>query len=476
MKEPIILPKNITPRGIAKGDVGLMNRDGVVTTVDTSGAETPIGGGAVTAESIIAAIPDDPAGVRAAVGVDPILIPNLVAAFDFARSNKLQKTGGMMALDGESVARINDAAGGPFYLEQVTTAGQYLRNGYTSTKPATPQGYVVNSLPMNFQKSSLVVIYSQRIDPAFGFENLTPWISLTPTAGVICAKTLDYLYGPARTGGSAWCDDAVNIKAFCNGTSETVSYNNNTAASVAPFSVGTGNLITLFAQQGSEATYNFKGNIRAAYLFDRKLTALEVSQIKAYHGIPIRTTALLTVGDSITQGIGATTAAKCWANLVRDSLGVSLINNGVSGQALLQRLTWTAAERGGVYQSGLSNVLVLSQGGNDLGIARTAAQVIADTETYCSDFKYLHPDVRIILCTLTPRTAATGFSGGTTLISFEAQRVLFNDWVRANYATVADGLADFGDSSVPLSDGVHPNDAGHAVIAVCVEAAINALP
>ncbi len=53
MKETIILPNNILPRGIAKGDVGMMNRDGVPTAVDFNGNETALG---ASPEAIVDAI------------------------------------------------------------------------------------------------------------------------------------------------------------------------------------------------------------------------------------------------------------------------------------------------------------------------------------------------------------------------------------------------------------------------------------
>lgn len=41
-KEPLILPNNIKPKGVAKGDVGLMNREGTLTAIDWNGVETSV--------------------------------------------------------------------------------------------------------------------------------------------------------------------------------------------------------------------------------------------------------------------------------------------------------------------------------------------------------------------------------------------------------------------------------------------------
>jgi hypothetical protein len=41
MKEPIVLPQNIKPRGVSSADIGLMNRDGKLMVVQPSGEEKP---------------------------------------------------------------------------------------------------------------------------------------------------------------------------------------------------------------------------------------------------------------------------------------------------------------------------------------------------------------------------------------------------------------------------------------------------
>ena len=42
MKEPIVLPQNLIPKGISKADIGLMNRDGLLTIIDSEGVENQV--------------------------------------------------------------------------------------------------------------------------------------------------------------------------------------------------------------------------------------------------------------------------------------------------------------------------------------------------------------------------------------------------------------------------------------------------
>lgn len=67
MKEPIVLPQNVASRGVAKSDIGLMNRNGILTVVSSTGVEKVAGIDAVTEANIVAALGFSP--------VDPSSLP-----------------------------------------------------------------------------------------------------------------------------------------------------------------------------------------------------------------------------------------------------------------------------------------------------------------------------------------------------------------------------------------------------------------
>lgn len=76
MKEPIVLPKNIAPKGISKSDIGLMNRDGTIVSVGPDGTESPVGGPITAADitdasaSGVSVLTGTPAQGRAAMEVE----------------------------------------------------------------------------------------------------------------------------------------------------------------------------------------------------------------------------------------------------------------------------------------------------------------------------------------------------------------------------------------------------------------------
>lgn len=411
---------------------------------------------------------------RAALGigeVNPVSFPNLIAAYDFARSVKLLKTDGTTALEGDAVSRINDADGGPYYLEQTTAASQWLRSGQTIVKPATPGGFVANSIPINYRRGTIVVITTQRNSVFSSYDSCSPYLSSDTAGGLLLEGACDKIYGPDRYG-NAWYDDAVNIKAVTYGTSSTVCYNNHGAVTLAANNAVSDTLTWLFRWENS-ATFTFNLPTRAIYIYDRQLTAAEIQNIRDYHAIQTNDTVIQGVGDSIVQGVGATTPLLCWAQLVRDNLGFSLVNSGVASTTVATRIAYSSTGQSNLYETGKRNVMVFAMGTNDLAALGSTATLQSNIQAYCAARKLAHPDWKIIVATILPRTAS--FSGGADATTFAADRTTVNTWIRANYASFADGLADYADLSITLSDGIHPNDAGHATIAATVQTAINAL-
>ena len=439
----------------------------LLTAADAVAQRTSLGLG--TAATTAAT--DYATAAQGAKANNPIDIPNLVCAFDFSRSNKLLKADGTTAGEGDAVARINDADAGPYYLNQSTVASQWLRSVGKATKPATPAGYDLNSLPVNYQRATFVVIYGPRTSPTDYFDSNYPWLSSSGVGGMGSGSAVDYIYNPVRTG-SAWNEDAINIKAISYGTASTLSANNNRTMTLAANNAATDTLTALMVMEGN-ASYKLNLTIRAFYIYDRALSADEIQSIRNYHGIPVKTMALIGVGDSIVNGQGATTVAQTWLQIAGVGLGASIVNSGNPGQSMQQRVAVSSAIRAAIFETGLRNVVVVSEGTNDLGTGRTAAQLQADWITYCTEFRASNPTAKLIGCTLLPR--AVSFSGGANSTTFAADRTTFNTWLRANYATYMDGIADFGDLSITKPDGIHPNDAGHATIAATVQAAVNAL-
>ena len=114
---------------------------------------------------------------------------------------------------------------------------------------------------------------------------------------------------------------------------------------------------------------------------------------------------------------------------------------------------------------------------NDITVgARTAAQVYADIQNYCG--KVRTSGGKVIVATILPNNANTG-AQQTTQLSV-------NTSIRTNWATFADGLADFANDATMgpqaaaadttlYGDGLHPTRLGHTYLATIAKNAINLL-
>ena len=124
-----------------------------------------------------------------------------------------------------------------------------------------------------------------------------------------------------------------------------------------------------------------------------------------------------------------------------------------------------------------NRVLLLMVGTNDLTVgARTAVQIYADIQTYAGLVRA--DGGKIIVSTILPNNVWTAPQQTT--------RTDLNTLIRTNWATFADGLADFGADATMgpqaaaantalYPDGLHPSRLGHTYLAPIAAAAINAL-
>lgn len=238
--------------------------------------------------------------------------------------------------------------------------------------------------------------------------------------------------------------------------------------------------------------------------------AIEALEVVA----PLHVSSLVAVGDSITDGSGSTTAA--WQEqgetmMARDQrypnhlqrrlhdagVPLSVANAGIGGNellsdgwlpqfgpALLQRLD---ADVLGV--TGASHVLLMI-GTNDFGNPQLGATPDADDliEGLVDVIKRTQDaGLRIILGTIPPAEGAVteGLVGDIPvgLLHGTAQarqsRDAVNDWIRSQ--TLSDGIVDFAacleDPERPgylaaeynSGDNLHPNPAGYAAMAACVD-------
>ena len=207
------------------------------------------------------------------------------------------------------------------------------------------------------------------------------------------------------------------------------------------------------------------------------------------------TQAIITFGDSITDGYGITPdQGRTWPELLSRRLHeagipLSVVNAGLSGNRLLHHGQWARFGDGGLArfdrdvlaQPNVSAVIVLI-GINDLGHAQgpgsdgyVSAQDLIDGLSQTAARAH-ERGLKIYAATLTP-FIGTVFEGYYSNEK-ESRRQTINAWIR--HQTVFDGIIDF-DKAVEapdapghlradydVGDHLHPNDAGAAAMAAAI--------
>lgn len=207
------------------------------------------------------------------------------------------------------------------------------------------------------------------------------------------------------------------------------------------------------------------------------LTAVEVENPKAG-------TTIVTLGDSITDGVRATPDSnRRWPDLLAERLqkagrtSVGVANAGISANRLLSEgAGYNALAR---FDSdvlavpGVTHVVIL-EGVNDLGNAARAGQMLrpeALVGAYRQMIARAHDrGVKVILATILPYKGAGYWSEAG-----DTARMTVNHWIRTNRE--ADGFVDLdkaiADPADParmakpydVGDALHPNDAGFKTMA-----------
>ena len=205
---------------------------------------------------------------------------------------------------------------------------------------------------------------------------------------------------------------------------------------------------------------------------------------------PAQTAAVVTFGDSITDGARSTADTNNrWPDQLARRLaakkgaGVAVLNAGISGNRVLGDGAGVSAlarfDRDVLMQTGVTHVIVL-EGINDIGIARSNPSPSADD--LIAGHKQLieraHArGLKIYGATLTPFEGAPYYTP-----EGEAKRQALNKWIRSKGAY--DGVIDFDmitrDPAAPTKflpaydsgDHLHPGDAGYKAMGDAVDLAL----
>lgn len=189
--------------------------------------------------------------------------------------------------------------------------------------------------------------------------------------------------------------------------------------------------------------------------------------------------AVVTIGDSITDGVGAGPGER-WSDALARRLTtaggpavMSVLNSGISRNQLLTDdplLDGDSPLARYDRDVGAASDVVLHIGTNDIAAGRKADEIVAGMVRFAE--RAHAGGTRVVLTTITP--SATGAHGTPEAI---ATREAVNAWVRAHGAEHADGVADFAaavtDPADPTrlvpafdsGDGLHLSAAGYRALA-----------
>jgi acyl-CoA thioesterase I len=188
---------------------------------------------------------------------------------------------------------------------------------------------------------------------------------------------------------------------------------------------------------------------------------------------------VLFLGDSYSAGAGASTRAMRWTTLVAKSQHWLEDNRAFGGTGYVTALSGAEAQRGcgqpscPSYEQAIPRgssakpvLIVVSGGRNDL--SSLGPDYAAAVARFFADLHAAFPDAGIAATSPRwddgPAPATLADAGQAVLEGVES--------VGGSYLDIGQPLA--GHPDLVASDGVHPNDAGHAAIAQAVEAAMTA--
>ena len=165
---------------------------------------------------------------------------------------------------------------------------------------------------------------------------------------------------------------------------------------------------------------------------------------------------VVAFGDSITAGVG-TTGNNDYVSLLSNRTGTTIINAGRSGDttgSALARINSAVLSRD-------ADIVIVLLGGNDLLQGVPVQQRIANITTIVQQIRADGAEVILV-----------GLGNGPPLDPFEGA---LPGIATQNSATLVPGILEgiFGVPSL-MADLVHPNNAGHAIIADRIEPALRA--
>ncbi len=276
------------------------------------------------------------------------------------------------------------------------------------------------------------------------------------------------------------------IRVVVNGASSTM-YHNGVASGLTgnPGADGLDGF-TIGSYEGGAGGGTLVGNVSALIAYQGLHNSTQASQVEGYLNSFLFNESKPQVvcdGDSLTFGYElsnpSTQSYPAQLGALLGS-GWDWYNTGVSGEPIgpqTNNVGMIGSAPNSVdplYRSSrAANVCIIWGGVNDLlgaAYATPVATVEASIQSYCAARRAI--GWKVVVVTLPP----SNYPG--TIASYEPNRLAVNAWLRANYATFADGLLDIGgstpygqlvDTTADTLDGLHFQAAGYTVLATMAQ-------
>ncbi|ESZ60662.1 SGNH/GDSL hydrolase family protein [Mesorhizobium sp. C120A] len=236
-----------------------------------------------------------------------------------------------------------------------------------------------------------------------------------------------------------------------------------------------------FGKHFSTASFDGEFDLIAALVYNATLSDADCLLVEAalYAQCGVQTVAsnlIIFDGDSRTEGSGHT-LNQSWVKRIMASLSKAShgVNMGIGGQTLNTMATNVASRVNALYDATYTRNIVVDGASaiNDFTANRTAAQAIADRQTWAAG---LHASQKVIFATCPLRDTSTAPQNQA--------RIDYNTWLKANYGSLKTGAVLVDIDAIPQFqawsstywiDIVHFNDAGHQLWAQAFRPAIEAL-
>jgi lysophospholipase L1-like esterase len=269
-------------------------------------------------------------------------------------------------------------------------------------------------------------------------------------------------------------------------------------------------LTELHIGQYPSGVARWNGTVGEVLIYNRDLSIEEINQVSQYladkwgltytpFSLPTTNlptdTSYVSFGDSIAAGAGASTAALNWMNLLSTDINSSVLNKGLGGTVLQNSDDGSGSARAGngrdryaadTLGTNKRDMIVILYGLNDMRY--TGSPSTFNVSEFENDMREVidgllvggYDTDHIVLCNIPYMTdngytvGSTGFTGSDKYIHWAYNAAC--ERIAKDYdilhASLYETMVANGGASTVDTDGVHPNDNGHAAI---YEAVLNSI-